>query len=65
METAVGYDKTDAICDRYFKRSLKNLTQKGRGGGSIFDIGKEKEILSDFKENLLKKTVNKKRLNFF
>ena len=45
MEAAVGYDKTDTICEKYFKRSLKNLTQKGRGGGSIFDIGEEKEIL--------------------
>ena len=53
METAVGYDKADAICDRYFKRSLKNPTQKGRGGGYLFDIREEKEFLSDFQKNPL------------
>ena len=51
METAVGYDK--AICDRYFKRSLKNLAQKRRGDGNLFDIREEQEFLSDFQENPL------------
>lgn len=41
---AVGYDTVDVICNRYFKRNLKGITQKGQRSGSMLSIRRRKNF---------------------
>ena len=62
---SIGYDRVDIICDRYFEDSLKNQTREGRGSGEVMEFDKNTKFPSDFKDNFLKNSKNKDRLNEF
>ena len=65
LRLAFGYDRIDIICDRYFEDSLKNQTRDGRGSGEMIEFDRNTKFPSDFKENFLKNSKNKDRLNVF
>ena len=57
-----GYDRIDAVFDRYFDRSLKEATQISRGTGTRFKITEFSEIPKNF-ERFLNTSQNKNDLN--
>ena len=57
-----GYDRIDAVFDRYFNRSLKEATQISRETGTRFIITKHSEIPKNF-EIFLHISQNKNDLN--
>ena len=62
---AAGYNRIDVICDRYFEKSLKNLTRKDRGCGATFHFEGHTDFPKDFKDDFMKNPTNKEKLNCF
>ena len=65
MDEAIGYDRVDVICDRYFHHSLKNMTRAGRGERPMILFDGSTLIPNKFRESFLKNNDNKERLNMF
>ena len=59
------YDRIDVICDRYFDNSLKTQTRDGRGSGTTIPFDENSAFPKDFKENFLKNSCNKEKLNHY
>ena len=65
MAMADGFDRIDVIADRYFKDSLKKQTRISRGNAPTILFDDDTKFPGDFKDNFLKNSINKDKLNLY
>ena len=60
-----GHSRVDIICDRYFNKSLKNLTRNRRGHGPKLLFNDDTPLPSKLNDFFMKNNDNKERLNLY
>ena len=65
LELGKNLSRADIICDRYFEQSLKTQTRCKRGFGNELKFADLTPFPQNFRDNLLKNSCNKEKLNTY
>ena len=65
MRLGFDYNRTDIVFDCYFDDSLKEVTRKSRGTGTILMFDDDTDISPDMTDNFLGNSQNRNNLNEF